>query len=98
MDKVKRTIGILMALLMLLGGIAHFISPETYNGLIPDFLPKLTINYLTGIVEIVLGIGGAAIIAVQRASGGSDRSGASRDRRRPGHRLDPERRPGDDLD
>ncbi|MFN1834331.1 hypothetical protein AB2B38_003625 [Balneola sp. MJW-20] len=57
MDNVKRTIGILMALLMLLGGIAHFISPGTYNGLIPDFLPKLTINYLTGIVEIVLGIG-----------------------------------------
>jgi len=39
-------------------GSYHFINPEFYFGLIPDYLPypKL-INYLSGFLEIVLAIG-----------------------------------------
>ncbi len=42
---------------MIVGGYAHFASPETYNALIPDFLPKLIVNYAAGIVEGTLGLG-----------------------------------------
>jgi len=42
---------------MFLGGISHFINPETYNLFIPDFFPKLTVNYFAGILEILTGLG-----------------------------------------
>jgi uncharacterized membrane protein len=39
-------------------GINHFIDPDFYYGLIPDYLPfHEAINYLSGIAEILLGIG-----------------------------------------
>jgi uncharacterized membrane protein len=39
------------------GGINHFIKPEIYNSFIPDYLPKITVNYVMGFIEIALGIG-----------------------------------------
>jgi len=44
-------------LFMILGGVMHFINPEMYNPFIPDFLPKDLINYASGFLEIILGIG-----------------------------------------
>ena len=38
-------------------GIMHFKKPRFFNGFIPDFLPKKTVNYLFGAIEILLGIG-----------------------------------------
>ena len=39
-------------------GTNHFINPEFYYGLIPDYLPyHNAINYISGVAEIVLGIG-----------------------------------------
>ncbi|MEM1002043.1 MAG: hypothetical protein AAGH46_05295 [Bacteroidota bacterium] len=39
-------------------GSYHFINPEFYHGLIPVYLPfPELINYLAGIIEIVLAIG-----------------------------------------
>jgi uncharacterized membrane protein len=39
-------------------GVYHFINPDFYDGLIPDYLPnKDLINYLAGISEIILAIG-----------------------------------------
>ncbi|WP_111684294.1 DoxX family protein [Winogradskyella tangerina] len=39
-------------------GAYHFINPEFYSDLIPDYLPyPLAINYLSGALEIVLGLG-----------------------------------------
>ena len=35
----------------------HFIRPEVYNPFIPDSFPKLAVNYATGVVELLLGIG-----------------------------------------
>ncbi|MEN2280876.1 hypothetical protein AAGF08_01975 [Algoriphagus sp. SE2] len=57
MKLTKRIIGIILALLLLVSGIAHFIIPEFYFPLIPDFLPKSVANIFAGGVEILLGIG-----------------------------------------
>lgn len=38
-------------------GIMHFIKPKFFNGFIPNFLPKLTVNYIFGFIEVILGIG-----------------------------------------
>lgn len=47
-----------MAFLYLVAGINHFISPESYLPIIPEYLPKHElINILAGIAEIILGIG-----------------------------------------
>lgn len=48
---------ILLAIFLIYGGFNHFKNPEFYNGFIPDFLPKLAVNYISGIIEILLGIG-----------------------------------------
>lgn len=47
----------LIAVLFILAGINHFLSPEFYLPLIPDYLayPDL-LNALSGIFEIVIGI------------------------------------------
>lgn len=50
----KIIIGI-TSFLMLFGGINHIIKPEFYNGFIPDFLPKLAVNYFSAIVELIIG-------------------------------------------
>jgi len=47
----------LFAIILTGGGINHILNPRFYNRFIPAGLPKLMINYLSGIVEIVLGIG-----------------------------------------
>jgi uncharacterized membrane protein len=39
-------------------GLYHFINPEFYHGLIPDYLPfPELINYISGVLEIVLAVG-----------------------------------------
>lgn len=39
-------------------GAYHFLNPEFYYGLIPDYLPfHQLINYASGVLEIVLAIG-----------------------------------------
>jgi uncharacterized membrane protein len=42
---------------MILAGMVHFIKPEMYFPFIPTFLPALACIYLSGFVEVVLGIG-----------------------------------------
>jgi uncharacterized membrane protein len=42
----------------LVAGINHFINPEFYFGLIPQYLPfPVLINYASGVLEVILGIG-----------------------------------------
>ncbi len=53
----KKIIEIMLALLLLISGFAHFIIPEMYYPIIPDFFPKSTVNLLAGGVEILLGFG-----------------------------------------
>jgi uncharacterized membrane protein len=37
-------------------GIMHFIKPQFFKHFIPDFFPKLTVNYVVGIIEFALGL------------------------------------------
>jgi len=49
--------GYLMAIIYILAGVFHFISPKVYLRIMPDYIPshKLMV-ILSGIVEILLGI------------------------------------------
>jgi len=52
----KPFVTILGAFFIFAGGY-HFINPNFYLGLIPDYLPlPAAINYVVGMLEIVLGI------------------------------------------
>jgi uncharacterized membrane protein len=57
MKLTKKIIGIILALFVLISGVGHFITPEMYFPLIPDFLPKTVVNILAGAAELLLGIG-----------------------------------------
>lgn len=56
-NKMQKALTAVLGLILIAGGTMHFIRPEVYNPFIPDALPKLAVNYASGIVEIVLGIG-----------------------------------------
>jgi uncharacterized membrane protein len=53
----KKIISYLLAILLIVGGIAHFTSPEISTGFIPGFLPATLVHVVIGVLEIVLGIG-----------------------------------------
>ncbi len=47
----------LLALLFIAGGINHFANPDPYVAIMPPYLPApLTLVYLSGIAEMILGI------------------------------------------
>lgn len=48
---------IVIAVWMLAGGTLHMITPEPFFRAVPDGLPKLAVVYLSGIAEIVIGVG-----------------------------------------
>lgn len=54
---MKRFFTYLFGALMIFGGIGHFIKPEMYFPFIPPFLPALACIYISGFVEVILGIG-----------------------------------------
>lgn len=41
---------------MLFGAYNHIANPNFYNGFIPDFLPKIAVNYLSALVELIIGV------------------------------------------
>jgi uncharacterized membrane protein len=45
------------AILFVAGGLNHILNPKFYNHFIPAGLPKLAVNYASGITEILLGVG-----------------------------------------
>ncbi len=57
MQTTKLILTFLFGLLMILGGLNHFLKPEMYAPFIPNFLPNEATNYLSGIFEIVCGVG-----------------------------------------
>ena len=48
---------IIFACFFIYAGIMHFIKPKFFNHFIPKGLPKLTVNYIAGGIEFLLGIG-----------------------------------------
>ncbi len=57
MKTAKFFLTILFGVVMIGGGINHFLKPAVYFPFIPDFLPKAPTNYAAGILELALGIG-----------------------------------------
>lgn len=47
----------LIAFWMLAGGIGHLVKPEVFYPIVPDFLPKKEVVLITGIPEILIGLG-----------------------------------------
>jgi len=55
---MKKSATFLLGIFFIVAGINHFVMPEFYYPLIPEYLPlPVLINYLSGIAEILLGIG-----------------------------------------
>jgi uncharacterized membrane protein len=57
MKMIKPILTLLFALFMILGGVNHFIKPDMYLPFIPLQLPGLFIIYLSGAIELILGVG-----------------------------------------
>ncbi|MEM7184943.1 MAG: hypothetical protein AAF518_28880 [Spirochaetota bacterium] len=57
MKNVRLALTFLFAAFIIFGGVNHFIKPEMYFPFIPGFLPKVFVNYASGVLEIVIGIG-----------------------------------------
>ncbi|NNU16893.1 hypothetical protein HK107_11245 [Parvularcula sp. ZS-1/3] len=47
----------LIAFWMLGGGVVHFVSPEAFFPIVPDWLPELEVVLISGAVEIAIGLG-----------------------------------------
>ncbi len=56
MEIIKLIFTLLFGIFMIGNGKYHFSKPETYFPFIPSFLPKLMINYLVAVLEILVGV------------------------------------------
>jgi uncharacterized membrane protein len=55
---LSRILIFFMGAFYVFAGVNHFINPQFYEPLIPDYLPwNSFINYASGVLEIVLGLG-----------------------------------------
>ncbi len=54
-NKPKTIFTVIFGVFFIVAGIGHFIDPQKYFALIPNFLPKAASNYLAGLAEIVAG-------------------------------------------
>ncbi len=57
MKITKQILTVLFGLIMIGGGIGHFLKPEMYAPFFPDYFPKDAIIYASGLVEIAVGVG-----------------------------------------
>ncbi len=67
MKYLKYLLLAITSFLMIYGSYNHVANPAFYNGFIPDFLPKLAVNYFSAVVELIVGI--LLIIPKTRAKG-----------------------------
>jgi uncharacterized membrane protein len=47
----------LFGAIMILAGLVHFFEPGTYVAMVPGFLPAYVVIYLSGVIEIAVGMG-----------------------------------------
>tara|TARA_A100001391_G_scaffold201626_1_gene189125 strand:- start:228 stop:650 length:423 start_codon:yes stop_codon:yes gene_type:complete len=60
---------VLLVILFVAGGVNHFVSPEVYLKIMPDYLPwQRSLVYVSGFFEILGGVG-MAIPRLRRAAG-----------------------------
>lgn len=56
--QLKKRLPLVLGIFFIVAGINHFVMPFFYMPLIPDYLPyQETINWLSGLVEVAIGIG-----------------------------------------
>jgi len=56
--RLKHPLCYLMGAFYVLAGVMHFVVPDVYAQIVPPFLPApLLLVYLSGVAEIVLGLG-----------------------------------------
>ncbi|WP_435361671.1 DoxX family protein [Haloarchaeobius sp. DFWS5] len=58
LSRVKRPLRYVMGLLYIGAGVMHFVAPSVYAQIVPPMFPAaLTLVYLSGVAEILLGVG-----------------------------------------
>lgn len=57
METLVFILRIIFGLFLAYAGSMHFVKPNFFNGFIPKPLPKLTVNYFAGFIELAIGIG-----------------------------------------
>lgn len=55
--KILLVARVLLGVFLVFGGIRHFTDPAFYAPFIPGFLPEAFVNYGSGALEIILGVG-----------------------------------------
>ena len=57
MRKTWLLLKVILAILLIFGGVQHFISPNNYIPFVPSFLPfTMVIIYISGLFEILFGL------------------------------------------
>ena len=57
MKKIWLLLKVVLAILLIFGGVQHFISPNNYISFVPSFLPfTMVIIYISGLFEILFGL------------------------------------------
>ena len=57
-NRLKKVFQILLSLFIIIAGTLHFIKPEPFVKIVPDYLPyHLELVYISGFFEIIFGIG-----------------------------------------
>ena len=57
-SKIRLVLLILLALFFVLAGVSHFRNPDFFVSIMPPYLPaQLELVYLSGVFEILLGLG-----------------------------------------
>ena len=57
MKTLKLILSYILGLILIGGGVMHFLKPGNYYGFIPDIFPQDAIIYISGVIELILGIG-----------------------------------------
>jgi uncharacterized membrane protein len=56
--RFKRPLCYVMGVFYVVAGVSHFVAPKVYAQIVPPSLPRpLALVYLSGVAEIVLGVG-----------------------------------------
>ena len=54
---MRKATFIILAIVLLLSGVAHLFYAEFYAAMIPDIFPETLVNISVGIIELAIGVG-----------------------------------------
>lgn len=70
METTALLLRIIFGILFCFAGIMHLIKPNIFKNFIPNFFPKLLVNYIFGSIEFILGFGLFFATTVKNAAKG----------------------------